>query len=114
MFVSEDGTVVGSVNADELDNVKAKTPEAQAALDRLKAERDAGREQVARDEERAAEMSRQQNPQLRSDEERSETEKAGLQSSRRQQQEADRVAAEQAKAEQQKADEQAKASRQKG
>jgi uncharacterized glyoxalase superfamily metalloenzyme YdcJ len=100
MFVSEDGTVTGSIDVARLDEIEAKTPEAKAQLEALKRERDAGREQVARDEERLADLHRRQNPQLRTDDERAEAEKAGLESSRRQQAEAERQAAERQKAEQ--------------
>jgi len=102
MLVSEDGTVTGSIDATKLHEVEPKTPEAQAQLDQLKADLDVGREQVARDEARLLELSRRQNPQLRTDEQRAEVENAGRESSQRQQAEADRLAAERQKAEQQR------------
>jgi colicin import membrane protein len=104
MFISEDGTITGSIQVDKLDDVEAKTPEAKAQLEQLKAERDAGREQVVRDEERLAELSRRQSPHLRTDEERAEAEQAGLESSKRQQAAAERRAAERRAAEQQQAE----------
>lgn len=96
MFISEDGTITGSIDVSRLDEVEPKSDEARAQLDALKAERDAVAEQSARDAERAAELSRRQNPSLRSDEERAKAEDAGRQASQRQQQEADRLKAEEA------------------
>jgi hypothetical protein len=54
-FVSEDGIPYGSIDVNDLDSVEPKTDEAKAIVERLKAERDAGAEQVAKDEERLAE-----------------------------------------------------------
>jgi hypothetical protein len=102
MFVSEDGYVTGSIQVDKLDEIEPKSDEAKARLEQLKAERDAGREQVARDEERLAEIARRQNPQLRTAEERAEAENKGLESSKRQREQADQRAAERQKAEQQR------------
>ena len=102
MLVSEDGVPYGSIDVSKLDELEPKTPEARAQVDRLKADVNAGREQLARDEERLAELSRRQNPQLRTADERSEVENAGRESSQRQQQESDRLAAERQKAEQQR------------
>ena len=102
MFVSEDGTVTGSVDVSKLDEVEPKTDEAKAQIEQLKGEVQAGQAQADRDAERLAELSRRQNPQLRTDEERAEAEKAGLESSQRQQAEADRLAAERQKAEAQR------------
>jgi outer membrane murein-binding lipoprotein Lpp len=103
MFVSEDGTVTGSIQVDKLDEIKAKTPEAKAQLDALKRDRDAGQAEVAAHAERVAEIHRRQNPELRTDEERAETKKAELESSQRQEREAQRLDAERQKAEQQQA-----------
>jgi multidrug efflux pump subunit AcrA (membrane-fusion protein) len=114
MFISEDGTVTGSIDVSKLDEIEPKSDEARAQHAALKAERDAGQEQAARDAERLAELSRRQNPQLRTDEERAEAEKAGLESSQRQQREAERLAAEQQKAEQQREANAAKAAKPSG
>lgn len=38
MFISEDGTVTGSINVEKLKAVKAKTPEAKAQLKALRGE----------------------------------------------------------------------------
>jgi len=38
MFISEDGTVTGSINVEKLKAVKAKTPEAKAQLKSLRGE----------------------------------------------------------------------------
>jgi outer membrane murein-binding lipoprotein Lpp len=76
MFVSEDGTITGSIQVDKLDEIKAKTPEAKAQLDALKRDRDAGQAEVAAHAERVAEIHRRQHPELRTDEERAEAEKA--------------------------------------
>lgn len=38
MFISEDGTVTGSINVEKLKAVKAKTPEAKAELKALRGE----------------------------------------------------------------------------
>jgi outer membrane murein-binding lipoprotein Lpp len=104
MFVSEDGYITGSVDWSKFDEIEPKSDEAKAQHAALKAERDAGREQVARDEERLAELSRRQSPHLRTDEERAEAENKGLESSKRQEAEAERRAAERQKAaEEQKA-----------
>jgi hypothetical protein len=111
MFVSEDGYVTGSIDVSKLDEIEPKSDEAKAQHAALKAERDAGQKQAAADAERVAEVSRRQNPQLRTDEERAEAEKAGLESSQRQQREAERQAAEQQKAEQQRQTEQANAAK---
>lgn len=58
MFVSEDGTVTGSVDVSRLDQIEAKTDEARAQLGNLKAEVQAGQEQVERDAERASQGER--------------------------------------------------------
>jgi hypothetical protein len=102
MFVSEDGYVSGSIQVDKLDEIEAKSPEAKARLELLKAERDAGREQVAQDEERLAAAVYRQSPWLRTAEERAEAENKGLESSKRQRAEADQRAAERQRAEQQR------------
>jgi len=65
MFVSEDGTVTGSIDVSKLDEVEAKTDEAKAQLEQLKGEAKAAQEQAARDAERLAEQSAAQDAQLR-------------------------------------------------
>ena len=60
MFVTEDGTVTGSVDVSKLDQVQPKTDEAKAQLGTMKAEAKAGQEQAARDAERLAEQHRLQ------------------------------------------------------
>ena len=56
MFVSEDGYVNGSIDNSKLDEVKAKTPEAKARLEQLKAERDAANAGADADAERLAKL----------------------------------------------------------
>src|SRR5215207_292919 len=65
MFVSEDGTVTGSIDVSKLDEVEPKTDEAKAQLEQLKGEAKAAQEQAARDAERVAEQSAAQDAQLR-------------------------------------------------
>jgi outer membrane murein-binding lipoprotein Lpp len=74
MFVSEDGYVTGSIDVSKLDEIEPKSDEAKAQLEALKAERDAGQEQAARDAERLAEQSRVQDAQLRGEGQRSQSE----------------------------------------
>jgi hypothetical protein len=64
MFVNEDGYVTGSIDVAKLDEIEPKSDEAKAQHAALKAERDLGREQVARDAERLAEQARRQHEQL--------------------------------------------------
>jgi len=59
-FVSEDGTVTGSIDANQLDEIDPKTDEAKAQLEALKAERDAGQKQAAEDAEAKAEQEKAQ------------------------------------------------------
>lgn len=59
-FVSEDGTVTGSIDANQLDDIDPKTDEAKAQIEALKAERDAGQKQAADDAEKLAEQSKAQ------------------------------------------------------
>ena len=56
MFVSEDGYVNGSIDNSKLDEVEAKTPEAKARLEQLKAERDAANAGADADAERLAKL----------------------------------------------------------
>lgn len=56
MFTSEDGYVNGSIDNSKLDEVEAKTPEAKARLQQLKAERDAANAQADADAERLAKL----------------------------------------------------------
>jgi sRNA-binding protein len=72
MFVSKDGTVTGSVDVSQLDQIEPKTDEAKAQLDALKAEAQAGQEQAARDAERMAEQAETQAAQLREDDDETE------------------------------------------
>src|SRR5215217_2777772 len=62
-IVSEDGTVTGSIDVSQLDEIEPKSDEAKAQLDALKAERDAGQEQAAKDAEVKAEQERAQQAQ---------------------------------------------------
>lgn len=62
MFVSDDGTVTGSIDVSKLDEIEPKTDEARAQLDALKAERDAGQAQAAADAERVAEQPKAEAP----------------------------------------------------
>jgi uncharacterized membrane protein YukC len=58
MPVSEDGVPYGSIDVNELDSVEPKTDEAKAALEQLKAQRDAGNQEAdkaAEDSLKAAE-----------------------------------------------------------
>ena len=59
-FVSEDGIPYGSIDVSQLDEVDPKTDEAKAAVEALKAERDAGQEQAAKDAEAKAEQEKAQ------------------------------------------------------
>jgi hypothetical protein len=72
MFISEDGTVTGSIDRSKLDEVEAKTDEAKAQIEALKAEAQAGQEQAARDAERLAEQSRRQHEQLHAGDQQSQ------------------------------------------
>jgi multidrug resistance efflux pump len=56
MFVSEDGYVNGSIDNSKLDEVEAKSPEAKARLEQLKAERDAANAGADADAERLAKL----------------------------------------------------------
>jgi regulator of protease activity HflC (stomatin/prohibitin superfamily) len=56
MIVNEDGSVTGSINAAQLDDVEPKSDEARAQLEQLKAERDAAAEQADADAARLAEV----------------------------------------------------------
>jgi hypothetical protein len=64
MFVSEDGTVTGSIDVSKLDEIEAKTDEAKAQIAALKAEAQAGQEQADADAERVAEQAAAQAAQL--------------------------------------------------
>jgi hypothetical protein len=64
MFVSEDGTVTGSIDVSKLDEIEPKSDEAKAQLAALKAERDAGQAQAAADAERVAQLHEAQAAQL--------------------------------------------------
>lgn len=64
MFVSEDGTVTGSIDVSKLDEIKAKTDEAKAQIKALKAERDAGQAQADADADRVAAVHEAQNAPL--------------------------------------------------
>jgi len=64
MFVSEDGTVTGSIDVSKLDEIEPKSDEAKAQLEALKAERDAGQKLAAADAERVAELHEAQAAQL--------------------------------------------------
>ncbi|HEY3142148.1 MAG TPA: hypothetical protein VGJ86_13515 [Acidimicrobiales bacterium] len=64
MFVSEDGTVTGSIDVSKLDEVEAKTDEAKAQIEALKAERDAGQKLADADADRVAEVHAAQAAQL--------------------------------------------------
>ena len=100
MFISEDGTVTGSVDVSKLDEIKAKTPEARAQLDVLKAERKAGQEQAARDAERLAEQHAAQAAQLGvgvDEDEREKSRREQRKDAERQQAEADAAQQGQAK-----------------
>lgn len=58
MFISEDGTVTGSVDVSRLGQVEPKTDEAKAQHEALTRELQAGQEQAARDAERASQGER--------------------------------------------------------
>jgi predicted DNA-binding transcriptional regulator YafY len=64
MFVSEDGTVTGSIDVSKLDEIEPKSDEAKAQLAALKAERDAGQKLAAADAERVASQHEAQAAQL--------------------------------------------------
>jgi hypothetical protein len=64
MFVSEDGTVTGSIDVSKLDEIEPKSDEAKAQHAALKAERDAGQKLAAADAERVAEVHEAQAAQL--------------------------------------------------
>jgi hypothetical protein len=87
MFVSEDGTVTGSVDVSKLGEVEPKTDEAKAQLEVLKAEAQASQEQATRDAERLAEQARAQDAQLRGEGQKSQAEQK--QDAERQQREAE-------------------------
>jgi sRNA-binding protein len=76
MFVSEDGTVTGSIDASKLDEVEAKTDEAKAQLAALKAERDAGQKLADADADRVAEVHAAQAAQLTGTPDKAEAPKA--------------------------------------
>lgn len=64
MFVSEDGTITGSINRALLDQVEPKTPEAKAQLDALRRDIQLGEEQAAADAQRLADAAVAQSPWL--------------------------------------------------
>ena len=72
MFVSEEGTITGSVDVSKLDEVNPQSDEAKAQLDALKRDARLGQEQSARDAERLAEVSRAQGPTSQTQEEAAE------------------------------------------
>src|SRR5215218_9717957 len=61
-IVSEDGTVTGSVDVNQLDEIEPKTDEAKAQIDALKAEVAQGQEQTQADAARLAEQAAAQSP----------------------------------------------------
>src|SRR5215216_3829222 len=61
-IVSEDGTVTGSVDVNQLDEIEPKTDEARAQIDALKAEVAQGQEQTQADAERLNEQQVEANP----------------------------------------------------
>jgi septal ring factor EnvC (AmiA/AmiB activator) len=76
MFVSEDGTVTGSVDVSKLDEVKPKTDEAKAQIAALKGEAQAAQAQADRDAERVAEQAAAQAAQLSGEPDKAEAPKA--------------------------------------
>lgn len=90
MFISEDGTVTGSVDVTRLDEVEPKSDEAKAQVEALKAEAKAGQEQAVRDAERVNEQARLQHEQLHggSDSDRQKSQAEAKQDADRQQPEA--------------------------
>jgi hypothetical protein len=60
MIESEDGTVTGSIDVSKLDEIDAKTDEAKAQLDALKADVQRGQGQATKDAEAKAEQERAQ------------------------------------------------------
>ena len=65
-IVSEDGTVTGSIDVSQLDEIDPKSDEAKAQLDALKAERDAGQEQANADAEAKAKAEQERAQQAQS------------------------------------------------
>ena len=61
MFISEDGTVTGSVDVSKLDQLNPKSDEAKAQVEALKRDVRLGQEQTARDAERLAAQHQAQN-----------------------------------------------------
>ena len=59
---SEDGTVTGSIDVNQLDQIEPKTDEAKAQIAALKAEVAQGQEQTQADAARLAEQAEAQNP----------------------------------------------------
>ena len=100
-IVSEDGTVVGSIDVNQLDEIDPKTDEARAQLETLKAERDAGQEQAVVDADAKAAQERAQAEQ--SGQLKVEDQKANEQKAREQQKAADEKKAADQKASEQKA-----------
>lgn len=65
MNVSEDGTVTGSIDRAQLEQIEPKTDEARAQVDALLAQHQAGEEQAAADAQRLLDAAAAQNPAAR-------------------------------------------------
>ena len=96
MFISEDGTVTGSIDVSKLDELEPKSDEAKAQIEALKAERDAGQKLAAADADRVAAVHEAQAAQLRGESAKADQDQAAKDKAAADKQAADKAAADKA------------------